>query len=98
MTEKIDHLKAHREKVAQQKIDGTYVAPVYKNPVEKNVGNTTSYKKAVSAMCASCMGCTEGHQEPNWKEEVRDCTAKSCPLYLFRPYKDKGPDAGDSDE
>lgn len=57
------------------------------NAVVKNIGNTTSRQKAISAMCFQCMGCTETHREPGVMDDIRHCTAKKCALYVFRPYK-----------
>ncbi len=63
------------------------------NPVIRNLGNTTSKASAITAMCAHCMGCTATHLEPSFRIEIRNCTAKQCPLYHVRPYCEglKGP-------
>ena len=42
---------------------------------------------AIGAMCATCMGCNATHMEPGYKQDIRDCASKSCPLWNFRPYK-----------
>lgn len=44
---------------------------------------------AIKAMCAHCMGCTKDHAEPGFREAIRDCTSPDCPLYAFRPYRNK---------
>jgi len=59
------------------------------NPVVRNVGNKTSLRRAVDAMCAHCMGCTADRIEPGFREEIRNCTAPTCPLWHFRPYQTK---------
>ena len=60
-----------------------------RNPYDLNLGNTKSRKLAINAMCAHCMGCTEGYRDPGFVEEVRNCTAPKCPLWHFRPYQQK---------
>jgi hypothetical protein len=87
-----DHLKAHRDKVAQQKLDGTYVAPVIdtRNIVQKSIDQKLSPMKAIKAFCSSCMGMTADSTEPGLRESIRDCTAGKCPLYRHRPYQDFG--------
>lgn len=57
------------------------------NPVVKAIGNTTSRRLAVNAMCASCMGCNEEHREANFTQMIRECSSPKCPLFNFRPYK-----------
>lgn len=42
--------------------------------------------RAIKAMCAHCMGCTQEHLEPGFRDLIRGCTATGCPLYPFRPY------------
>ena len=59
------------------------------NAYVKNMGNTTSFRKAINAMCAHCMGCTEYHMEPGYKQEIKNCTSTVCPLWHFRPYQEK---------
>jgi hypothetical protein len=56
------------------------------NAVVKNLSNTNSLRQAVNAMCFYCMGCTADRYEPGTRDEIRRCTATSCPLYRFRPY------------
>lgn len=87
-----DHLKAHRDKIAQQKLDGTYVAPEKdtRNIVAKSLDGKLSPMKSIKAFCSTCMGCTADHNEPGFKEAIRDCTSHQCPLYLHRPYKNFG--------
>ena len=57
------------------------------NPVKRASTAPVTPKKAIAAMCASCMGCTKDHIEEGFKNEIRNCSAPHCPLYLFRPYK-----------
>ena len=66
------------------------------NPYDRNLGNTTSLRTALNAMCAHCMGCTEGYMEPGFREEIRNCTAPKCPLWHFRPYQQKAQEAPNS--
>ena len=57
------------------------------NPVERFFALAPSRKRAIEAMCASCMGCTHDYLEDGFKKEIRNCSSQSCPLYLFRPYQ-----------
>ena len=57
------------------------------NPVERFYALPSSRKRAIEAKCAECMGCTKDHLEEGFKNEIRNCSTHSCPLYLFRPYK-----------
>lgn len=54
------------------------------NPIVKLRMNPTSRPQAIKAMCAFCVGCTETHLEPGWRESIKNCTARQCPLYDFR--------------
>ncbi len=69
-------LVAYREKVANGEIE-----VVRLNPIEKAKQNPTSLRFAINAMCYECLGKTGVTQE------IRDRTAKDCPLYPVRPYK-----------
>jgi hypothetical protein len=57
------------------------------NPVKRASIAPVTPKKAIAAMCASCMGCTKDHIEEGFKNEIRNCSAQACSLYSFRPYK-----------
>lgn len=57
------------------------------NPVVKNLGNQTSMRTAINAMCAYCMGCTKDNREPGFIQNVRECTSYDCPLHHFRPHQ-----------
>jgi hypothetical protein len=54
-------------------------------------------KRAIDAMCASCMGCTsveqgngqEDHLEQGFRNKIKHCTSPACSLFDFRPYQDK---------
>lgn len=69
-------LQEYREKVASGEIE-----VVRLNPIEKSNANPTSLRLAINAMCFECLGKTGSAQE------IRDCTAKNCPLYKVRQYK-----------
>jgi len=58
------------------------------NPIVRAKKKPT-YLNAIKAMCAHCIGCTETHLERGFKEAIRDCTAKCCPLHRYRPYQSK---------
>lgn len=51
------------------------------NPRERFLKNKTR-KTAIHAFCFNCLGECEGYMN-----EIRNCTAKDCSLYDFRPYK-----------
>jgi len=57
------------------------------NPVKRFFALPPSRKRAIEAMCASCMGCTEDHLEEGFKSEIRNCSAQRCPLHVHRPYQ-----------
>ena len=57
------------------------------NPVDRFFTLTPTRKRAIEAMCASCMGCTKNHLEDGFKSEIRNCSTQDCSLYSFRPYK-----------
>ena len=57
------------------------------NPVERSIAFPLSRKRGIEAMCASCMGCTKDHLEDGFKKEVRNCTAKHCPLGVHTSYQ-----------
>ena len=71
-------LTEYREKVASGEIE-----VVRLNPIERSNANPTSLRLAINAMCFECLGNGSA-------QEIRDCTAKDCPLYKVRPYKTKG--------
>ena len=75
----IKGLAENREKVASGEIE-----VVRLNPIERSNANPTSLRLAINAMCFECLGKTGSAQE------IRDCTAKNCPLYKVRPYQTKG--------
>ena len=53
------------------------------NPREKMEKKPTPLN-AIKAKCFECMG--DGW-ETGWKEEIRNCSSKTCTLHGFRPYK-----------
>ena len=57
------------------------------NPVARFFALKPSFTGAIKAKCAECMGCTKDHLEEGFKNEIRNCSSHSCPLYLFRPYQ-----------
>ena len=56
------------------------------NPIVRAMNKPTR-GNAIKAMCAHCMGCTPDHLERGFRQSISDCTAKSCPLYQFRPFR-----------
>ncbi len=56
------------------------------NPIRKAIAKPTR-GNAIKAMCAHCMGCTETHLEPGFRQSIRECTSGTCPIFQFRPYR-----------
>ena len=71
-------LQKARAKLAENRAKGTKRL----NPLEKAKQNPKSMRLAINAFCYECMGYAK-----SWRTDVRDCTAKNCPLFGFRPYK-----------
>ena len=46
-----------------------------------------SRTNAIKAKCAECMGCTADRLERGFRELIRACTSKACPLHAYRPYQ-----------
>ena len=47
-----------------------------------------TYKRAITAKCCECMGWEENAVQPaGLRADVRDCTAKHCPLWEYRPWQ-----------
>ena len=45
---------------------------------------------AIKAFCFNCVGGTEeSSPDPGWQEEIRNCSVCTCPLHIFRPYKER---------
>ena len=45
----------------------------------------------INAMCASCIYDPVGG-DGTWKQQITDCTSKTCPLYPVRPLASGGKD------
>jgi hypothetical protein len=69
-------LAEYREKVASGEIE-----VVRLNPIEKAKNNPKSLRLAIDAQCFDCMGRTGS------TSDIRECTAKDCPLYPVRSYR-----------
>jgi hypothetical protein len=59
------------------------------NPLVISARNPKLRAAAIKAMCAHCVGCTLEHLEPGFRDSIRGCTYKGCPLYHLRPYRAK---------
>ena len=58
------------------------------NLVKKALAAPNSKVKAIAAFCFHCFGGTEIEMpDPGWKNMIRNCTSKTCPLRRHRPYK-----------
>ena len=53
----------------------------YKNGEHKIISKRITHGQAIKFFCKECM---MGN-----KKEIKNCTAKGCQLYLFRPYQNK---------
>ena len=51
------------------------------NPVKRASTSPVAPKKAIAAMCASCMGCTKSHLEGGFKKDIRNCSSQHCPSH-----------------
>lgn len=80
MTDKPTALQEYQRKVAAGEIERTKP----KTLKQKWEEDKTSLRKSISAMCSDCMGGSNADALVN---DIRGCTAKSCPLYFVRPYK-----------
>ena len=66
------------------------------NPI-KRFYKKPGRKAAINAFCCYCMGCEASeqserhtdHLEPSFRTSIRNCTARACPLYRYRPYQGK---------
>lgn len=58
-----------------------------RNPAEVAKQNPLSLRAAVNAKCYECVGGTLEQPSKNWRNEIRNCTSKLCPLVPVRPYK-----------
>jgi hypothetical protein len=47
-------------------------------------GNPNSLRLAITAKCFECLG---GQDAKNIRQEIRECTSTTCPLYPVRPYQ-----------
>ena len=41
---------------------------------------------AIAAMCAHCVGCTTDRLETGFRDSIRDCSSRDCPLWSWRPF------------
>lgn len=60
--------------------------PAFKNPIDKAKENPESLRRAITAKCYECVGM-DG--DPGYRETIRTCTSKTCPLFHLRPYQKK---------
>ena len=63
---------------------GEVSAPVIRNHKEKWEENKSSLRLSINAMCFDCFG---GEVGDNVREEIKNCSARSCPLWNVRPHK-----------
>jgi hypothetical protein len=58
----------------------------FKNPIERAAEQPESLRRAITAKCYECVGM-DG--DKNYRESIRTCTSKKCPLFPVRPYQKK---------
>ena len=75
----VESLREYQKKVAEGIID----RPKQKNPIEKAQEDPKSKAKAIAAKCYDCI--YDSLAGGTWREQVRNCTCESCPLYNVRP-------------
>ncbi len=56
------------------------------NPIRK-FRQARTRGNAIKAKCAECMGCTDYHLERGFRDLIRACSSRDCPLHPFRPYR-----------
>ena len=74
-----EHLKEYQRKIAAGEIE----KPKQKNPMEKAEEDPTSMRKAINAKCYDCI--YDPAAGGSWRDQVRACASKSCPLYSVKP-------------
>lgn len=47
-----------------------------------------SLRKAINDMCRVCI--YDPQSDGTWRQQVTECTSKTCPLYPYRPQTKKG--------
>lgn len=70
-------LEIYREKVASGEIEAKP-----RRSLEEKFKEKPTLRSAVNLFCHQCIG---GDLCSNWRKEVKNCQAKDCPLYQFRP-------------
>ena len=74
----VKKIQKARAKLAENREKG--IKPL--SPLEKAKLNPKSRVLAIKAFCFDCIG-----QEPGWRNEIKRCPSKNCPLFGLRPYK-----------
>lgn len=80
-TEVLEKLKKGRERYQEKLRLGIVTREVQLTPKKRWLKNKKSLRLSINAFCYECIG--------EKKEEIKNCTAKGCPLYEVRPYRDK---------
>lgn len=83
-----DRMLMMRRRAEEIRADPNYVPPPPSTPLSRFQDRPT-LKRAVSLFCCHCMGYELDGSDKVPKLDVMNCTAKNCPLYSFRPYKNK---------
>ena len=75
-----EYLKEYQRKIAAGEIE----KPKQKTPLEKAEEDPGSMRKAINAKCYECVYDPVGGSG-SWRDQVRACGSKSCPLYSVKP-------------
>lgn len=67
----------------RQKVKSGEIEVVRLDPITKALQKPTP-SNCIKAKCYDCVG---RNADGNWRDEVRECRVKTCPLYPVRPYK-----------
>lgn len=73
--------------------DGLIVARLEQMPVSARQNYIAAMRgksraAGIKAFCQMCIGY--GDEQIGMRRAIRDCTDPACPLYVYRPYQEKG--------
>jgi len=78
-------LEKAKEAIARKREDGSLKKSEF-NPLIRAKDDPNSRAKAINALCFQCFGGDiKSSQDKSWRQGVRECSAKDCAVYNFRP-------------
>lgn len=84
-----DRMANLKQKAKEWRESDKKAAPPEHNLIKKFLKHPTR-QRAIAAKCFECYGGTKDLlPDHGYKNLIRTCTAPDCPLYIFRPYKEK---------